>query len=50
VAIQICCAPLCAACSATRTTIGLPEISSNGLPGKRVDAWRAGITTWKAVI
>jgi hypothetical protein len=46
-------APLFAACSATRTTIGLPPMSASGLPGKRDEAWRAGMTTvnfmvWKA--
>jgi hypothetical protein len=36
-----------AARSATRTTIGLPQISAKGLFGKRVDAMRAGIITIK---
>src|SRR5271167_422791 len=40
-------APLACARSATRTTIGLPTISSSGLPGRRVDAKRAGIRTVK---
>jgi hypothetical protein len=38
-------APLAAARSQTRTTIGLPPISASGLPGKRDDAKRAGIIT-----
>jgi hypothetical protein len=32
------------ACSYTRWIIGLPAISFNGLPGSRVEAYRAGIT------
>src|SRR5208282_2946395 len=40
-------APLARARSATRTTIGLPRISSSGLPGRRVEAKRAGISTVK---
>ena len=43
-------APLLAACSATRTTMGLPAICSRGFPGKRVEACRAGMTTLNATI
>ena len=35
-------APLCTACSATRTTMGLPPISASGLPGRRVEAYAGG--------
>src|SRR5439155_21808623 len=38
-------APLASARSATRTTIGFPAMSASGLPGKRVDAQRAGMRT-----
>src|SRR5471032_439625 len=38
-------APDRAACSATRTTIGLPPRSASGLLGRRVDARRAGMMT-----
>jgi len=38
-------APLFAARSQTCTTIGLPPISASGLPGKRVDAYLAGMIT-----
>src|SRR5437773_8322018 len=38
-------APLASARSATRTTIGFPAMSASGLPGRRVDAQRAGIRT-----
>ena len=40
-------APLFAARSQTRTTMGLPPISASGLPGKRVDAYLAGMMTIK---
>src|SRR5947209_6957919 len=38
-------APLATARSATRTTMGLPQMSASGFPGRRVDAQRAGIRT-----
>jgi O-acetyl-ADP-ribose deacetylase (regulator of RNase III) len=40
-------APLSAARSATRTTIGLPAMSASGLSGRRLDASRAGTRTTK---
>ena len=33
------------ACRQTRTIIGTPAMSASGLPGSRVDAMRAGIST-----
>jgi hypothetical protein len=38
-------APLAPARSHTRTTMGLPATSASALPGNRVEAKRAGITT-----
>lgn len=38
-------APEAAACSATRTTMGLPPKSISGLPGRRAEAKRAGMMT-----
>src|SRR4051812_26050253 len=45
VATHTAAAPLFAACSATRTTIGFPAISASVFPGRRVEAKRAGIRT-----
>jgi hypothetical protein len=36
-------APLARARSQTRTTMGLPAMSSSGLPGRRMEAYRAGM-------
>ena len=45
--VAISTSPACAApaCSYTHCSIDLPAMRSSGLPGSRVDAWRAGITT-----
>ena len=45
VATQTSRAPAASARRATCRTIGSPPIGSNGLPGKRVEAWRAGMAT-----
>src|SRR5581483_8892934 len=37
-------APASRARCATRTTIGLPAMSTSGLPGKRLEAYRAGMS------
>src|SRR5690606_22904906 len=42
------CAPAARARSATRTTIGLPPMSASALPGRRVEAIRAGTRATKA--
>src|SRR5690606_11435446 len=41
-------APLAAARSCTHAIIGRPPMSASGLPGSRLDAYRAGITTLKS--
>jgi hypothetical protein len=43
-------APDCAARRATRTIMGTPPMSASGFLGRRVDASRAGTSTWNGAV